>query len=122
VSSVTTEPAGAAAVTSVNGPERSGVLPWLKTMTALAPAACALNALRAKLHPPRWTSAIAPAGKPAKSLTPAGSAVSGEPTAASVYAPSHPLVLARGRTRLMSTGTTAAVTSPNAEPANPSVV
>ena len=35
-----------------------------------------------------------------------GSAVSGAPTAVSVKAPSHPLVFARGGTRLMSTGTT----------------
>ena len=85
-------------------PSRSGVSPWLKMMTPPAPAAWALCALRAKLQPPRWISAIAPAGKPAKSLRPPGSATSGAPTAASVNAPSHPLVFARGGMRLMSTG------------------
>ena len=89
-------------------PREAGVSPWLKMITALAPAACALWALSAKLHPPRWMRAIAPAGKPAKSSGPSGSATSGAPTAASVNAPSHPLVLARGGIRLMSTGTTAA--------------
>ena len=35
--------------------------------TALAPAACALVALMAKVQPPRLMSAMFPAGKPAKS-------------------------------------------------------
>ncbi len=58
--------------------ERSGVLPWLKMITALAPAACALSAFSANVHVPRWISAMLRAGKPAKS------------------AASHPLVEARG--------------------------
>ena len=65
---------------------------------------------------------IAPAGKPAKSFTPPGSATRGSPTAASVYAPSQPLVLARGGVRLMSTGITAAVRSPNPLPLNESAL
>ena len=99
--------------------QRSGVLHWLKRMTAAAPAVCAFATLSAKLQPPRWISAIRPATKPAKSLTPPGSAVSGAPTAASVNAPSHPLVLARGGVRLMSTGVTWAVTVPRALPVTP---
>ncbi len=63
-------------------------------ITADAPAACAFSAFTAKVQVPRWTSAMLPAGKPAKS------------------AASQPLVLARGGTRLMSTAVTAAVTSP----------
>jgi hypothetical protein len=73
---------------------RVGVSPWLKMITARAPAASALSAFCANGHVPRWISAIAPAGKPAKS------------------AASQPLVFARGGTRLMSTATTGAVTSP----------
>ena len=65
-------------------PLRSGVLPWLKRITAAAPAAWAFATLRAKLQPPRWIRAIRPATKPAKSLGPPGSAVNGAPTAASV--------------------------------------
>ena len=84
VTAVTAEPAGGAAVMFVSTPLRSGVLPWLKRMTAAAPAAWAFTTLRAKLQPPRWISAIRPGTKPAKSLTPPGSAVSGAPTAASV--------------------------------------
>ena len=68
----TAESAGAAAL-PMNSGSRSGVLPWLKMITAPAPAAWALWAFRAKLHPPRWMRAIAPAGKPAKSFGPAGS-------------------------------------------------
>jgi hypothetical protein len=41
--------------------------PSFITITALAPAACALSTLTLKPHVPRWTSAIPPAGKPAKS-------------------------------------------------------
>ena len=114
-----TEPAGGAAVMFVSVTLRSGVLPWLKRITAAAPAAWAFATLRAKLHPPRWISAIRPATKPAKSLTPPGSAVSGAPTAASVNAPSHPLVFARGGVRLMSMGVTWSVTVPRALPVTP---
>ena len=103
---VEAEPAGGAAVMFVSVTLRAGVSPWLKRMTAAAPAAWAFAILRAKLQPPRWISAIRPGTKPAKSSTPPGSAVSGAPTAASVNAPSHPLVLARGGVRLMSMGVT----------------
>ena len=47
-------------------PSRPG-WPSLKTTAALAPAASALLALTPKVQVPRWTSAIEPAGKPAKS-------------------------------------------------------
>ena len=57
--------------------------------------------------------------KPAKSSTPPGSATSGCPTAASVYAPSHPLVFARGGVRLKSIGVTWAVAVPRALPVMP---
>ena len=109
---VKADPAGGTAVMLARTTLRAGVSPWLKRMTASAPAVWAFATLRAKLQPPRWISAIAPSGKPAKSSGPAGSAVSGAPTAASANAPSHPLVLARGGVRLMSTGTTAAVSVP----------
>jgi hypothetical protein len=79
--SVSALPGGGVALPSARG-SRSGVLPWLKMMTAEAPAASALSALSAKLHPPRWMSAIAPSGKPAKSSGPVGSATIGSPTAA----------------------------------------
>ena len=108
-------PSGGVAL-PMNVASRSGVLPWLKMMTADAPAASAFRALSAKLQPPRWMSAMLPTGKPAKSFTPAGSATIGAPTAASVKAPSHPLVLARGGVRLMSTGTTSPVTVPSPLP------
>ena len=87
-------------------PSRVGSLPWLKMITASAPAASALVALRAKLQPPRWISAIWPGREPrvTKSSGPAGSGTIGAPTAASVKAPSQPLVVARGGTRLMSIG------------------
>ena len=75
-------------------PSRSGVLPWLKMMTADAPAAWAFTALSANVHVPRWISAMFPTGNPAKSPA------------------SQPLVLARGGTRLMSTAVTAFATSP----------
>ena len=54
----------------------------------------------ANVHVPRCMSAMLPAGKPAKS------------------AASQPLVLARGGTRLMSTGVTPAVTVPLPLPVN----
>ena len=60
---VTFEPAGGTAVPTMS-PLRSGVLPWLKMMTAPARAAWAFATLRAKLQPPRWISAIAPPMKP----------------------------------------------------------
>ena len=79
----------------VTRPERRSVLPWLKMMTAEAPASCALIALTPNSQVPRWMSAMAPTGNPAKSLS------------------SQPLVTgSRGGARTMSTGTTFAVTSP----------
>ena len=83
-----------------NRPNRSSfgsTLPWLKTITALAPAAAALSTLTRKKHVPRWMSAMLPGVKPAKS------------------AASQPLVEARSPWRLMSTAWTAAVTSPEPE-------
>ena len=82
-----------ASVPTMRG-SRSGVLPWLKMITADAPAACALSAFTEKLQSPRCTRAMLPAGKPAKSDA------------------WQPLVFARGIARLMSTAVTAAVTSP----------
>ena len=41
--------------------------PSLKMITPLAPAVSAFWAFAPKVQVPRWTSAIAPAGKPAKS-------------------------------------------------------
>jgi hypothetical protein len=78
-------------------PSRSGVLPWLKMMTASAPAAWAFRALSAKVQVPRWISAMSLG--PLKS-SPAKSAAS------------QPLVEARSPVRLMSTGITLPVTSP----------
>ncbi len=79
----------------VTRPERRSVLPWLKMMTALAPAFWALIALMPNSHVPRWTSAMLPAGKPAKS------------------AASQPLVTgSRGGAVTMSTWETARVTEP----------
>ena len=51
-------------------PSRVGVLPWLKMMTASAPAAWALTALTANVHVPRWIRAMSagpPKSSPAKS-------------------------------------------------------
>ena len=62
--------------------------------TADAPAAMALSALTEKKQPPRWISAMAPAGKPAKS--------SASPPLPSPVAP-------------LSTGAAGAVTSPDPE-------
>lgn len=70
-----------------SSPDRASVLPWLKMMTAAAPASWALVALVANVHVPRCTSATAPALKPAKSRA------------------SHPLVFTRSPSRLTSTGT-----------------
>ena len=67
---VKAEPAGGSAVMLLRVTQRSGVLHWLKRMTAAAPAVCAFATLRAKLQPPRWTSAIRPGTKPAKSSGP----------------------------------------------------
>ncbi len=53
-----------------NSPTRSSpgtTLPWLNTITALAPAAAALSTLMRKVQVPRWMRAMWPAGKPAKS-------------------------------------------------------
>ena len=78
----------------------AAVLPWLKRMTPAAPAASALMALTEKLQLPRWTSAMVPVGKPAKSPG------------------SHPLVLVFPSPSCRSTGVTAAVTSPGPLPVN----
>ena len=40
---------------------RAGVLPWLKMITALAPAAWAFVTFTPKVHVPRWRSAMLPA-------------------------------------------------------------
>jgi hypothetical protein len=89
---------------------RAGVSPWLKITTASAPAVAAFCALRAKVHtgagaggPPCWIKAMSFApekSRPAKSDA------------------SQPLVVARGGTRLMSTGMTFPVTLPSALPVN----
>ena len=55
---VKAEPAGGSAVILLRVLQRSGVLHWLKRITARAPAVWAFATLRAKLHPPRWISAI----------------------------------------------------------------
>ena len=70
---------------------RSGVLPWLKMITASAPASSALRALVPKLHEPRWISAMSVVPL---QLMPAKSAAW------------QPLVDARSPVRLMSTGMT----------------
>jgi hypothetical protein len=68
-------------------------------ITAEAPAACAFSAFAANVHVPRWTSAMLPAGKPAKS------------------AASQPLVTgSRGMARTTSTAVTLAATTPEPEP------
>jgi hypothetical protein len=82
-----------------NRPSRSSpgtTLPWLNTITALAPAAAALSTLSRKKQVPRWRRAMLPGVNPAKSVA------------------SQPLVDARSPARLMSTTCTGAVTS--AEP------
>ena len=88
-------------------PSRSGVLPWLKMITASAPAASALSALVPNVHVPRCIRAMS--FGPLKS-SPAKSAAS------------HPLVTgSRGGVRTTSTGTTFPVTSPVPAPVNPPV-
>src|SRR4029453_9948205 len=67
---VKAEPAGGTAVMLVRVTLRAGVSPWLKRITAAAPAVWAFATLRAKLQPPRWIRAIRPGTKPAKSLGP----------------------------------------------------
>ena len=42
-------------------PSLAGVFPWLKITTASAPAATAFSAFCAKLHVPRWISAMSEA-------------------------------------------------------------
>ena len=61
---------------------RGGLSPWLKMITAEAPAASAFSALTANGQVPRWIRAMFPTGNPAKS------------------AASQPLVDARGGTRI----------------------
>jgi hypothetical protein len=76
---------------ATNNGSRSGVLPWLKMITASAPACSAKNALSPKLQVPRWMSAMSAGpekSRPAKSAS------------------SQPLVEARFPVRLMSTGVT----------------
>ena len=53
---VTAAPSGRS-VPTIN-PSRKGVSPWLKMITASAPAACALIALMPKEQVPRWISAM----------------------------------------------------------------
>ena len=55
----------------------SAVLPWLKITMPMAPAAAAFSAFSSKVHVPRWSNAMFPAGKPTKSvgLTTAGRGV-----------------------------------------------
>lgn len=101
-------PLSAPSVSTIR-PSRSGVLPWLKMMTASAPAASAFNAFTAKVHakaggggPPRWIRAMSagPDQSPTKSVN------------------SQPLVVAAGSARLRSTGITLPVTSPFPLPVN----
>ena len=77
-------------------PLRSGavVLPWLKITIPTAPAAAAFSALISNVQSPRCSSAMFPAGKPAKSDA------------------SQPLVEVLPRPNCRSTAVTAAVTSP----------
>ena len=82
---------------------RSGVLPWLKMMTASAPASSAFRAFVPKLQVPRWISAMS--ALPLKS-SPAKSAAS------------QPLLEARSPVRLMSTGMTRPSTLPEPLPVN----
>ena len=82
-------------------PSRSGVLPWLKMMTASAPACSAYHAFVPKKQVPRWISAMS--ASPLQSM-PAKSAAS------------QPLVDARSPVRLMSTGMTWPSTAPEPLP------
>ena len=72
----------------------AAVLPWLKITIPTAPAAAAFSAFISKVHVPRWSSAMFPAGKPAKS------------------AASQPLVDVLPSPSCRSTAVTSAVTSP----------
>ncbi len=72
----------------------SAVSPWLKITIPMAPAAAAFSALISNVQVPRCSSAMFPAGKPAKS------------------AASHPLVEVLPSPSWRSTAVTAAVTSP----------
>ena len=84
---------------SVTGgmPMRSGVFPWLKITIPTAPAAAAFSAFSSKVQTPRWSSAMFPAGKPAKSAV------------------SQPLVEVLPSPNWRSTPVTAAVTSPGSD-------
>ena len=84
---------------SVTGgmPVRSGVLPWLKITIPTAPAAAAFSAFSSKVQTPRWSSAMFPAGKPAKSVV------------------SQPLSEVFPSPSLRSTAVTGAVTSPGSD-------
>ena len=75
----------------------SAVSPWLKITMPTAPAAAAFSALISNVQAPRWSRAMFPAGKPAKS------------------AASQPLVVVLPRPSWRSTGVTAAVTSPGSD-------
>ena len=72
----------------------SAVLPWFMITMPTAPAAAAFSAFSSKVQTPRWSNAMFPAGKPAKS------------------AASHPLVDVLPRPSCRSTAVTFAVTSP----------
>ncbi len=52
------EPSGSADALATIKPVRVGELPWLKMMTASAPAASALTAFSEKKQVPRWMSAM----------------------------------------------------------------
>ena len=75
----------------MNRASRSGVSPWLKMITASAPASSAFCTFVPKKQVPRWISAMS--ASPLKSRPAKSSA-------------SHPLVEARSPSRLMSTGMT----------------
>ena len=97
---------------------RSGVLPWLKRMTADAPAAWALRPSGRNRTRPAGPARCCRRGRSRSRSDRPGRATSGAPTAASVNAPSHPLVLARGGTRLMSTAVDGRRDGPDGEPVN----
>ena len=80
---------------------RSSALPWLKMITASAPASSALRDLLAKPHVPRWIRAMSLS--PLKSRPAKSSGV-------------QPLSLARSPVRLMSTGITLPSTVPKPLP------
>ncbi len=86
-----TVPSSKVPASATMSPDRSGVLPWLKMITASAPATSAKCAFVPKKHVPRCTNAMS-AG-PLQSIP-------------RKSASSHPLVDARGGTKLMSTGIT----------------